>query len=88
MLGCCILAAAGAGLYGSVEEAAGAMVHQTDTLQPDKRRNEDYQFFIDQYAETYPRMRDLVHAVSRRISQEAHSVEVEVDEHGGRGPDR
>jgi FGGY-family pentulose kinase len=70
VLGSCILAAAGAGLFGSVQEAAGAMVHETDTIQPDNQRHEDYRFFVDAYADTYPRMRELVHAVARKVSQD------------------
>jgi ribulose kinase len=87
VLGSAILAAVGAGLYPNVQEAAEAMVQETDTLQPDKQRNQDYQFFIDAYADTYPRMRELIHGMTRKVSQEPHSTEVEVDEHGGRGPD-
>jgi FGGY-family pentulose kinase len=87
VLGSAILAAVGAGLYPNVQEAAEAMVQETDTLQPDKQRNQDYQFFIDAYADTYPRMRELIHGMTRKVSQELHSTEVEVDEHGGRGPD-
>jgi FGGY-family pentulose kinase len=87
VLGACILAATGAGLFGSVQEAASSMVHETDTIEPDRQRKEEYQFFVDAYAETYPRMRELIHGVARRVSPEPHSVEVEVDEHGGRPPD-
>jgi sugar (pentulose or hexulose) kinase len=70
VLGCCILAAAGAGLFGSVPEAAGAMVHETDTIQPDQRRHQDYQLFVDAYAETWPRMRELVHTVVDRVGDQ------------------
>jgi FGGY-family pentulose kinase len=88
VLGSAILAAVGAGLYPNVQDAAGAMVQETDTLQPDKQRNEDYQFFIDAYAETYPRLRELIHTMTHKVRHEAQSMEIEVDEHGGRGPDQ
>jgi FGGY-family pentulose kinase len=83
VLGSCILAAAGAGLFGSVEEAAGAMVHETDTLQPDKAKNEEYQFFVDAYAETWPRMRELSHKVTRHVAGNGTSTETEVNTEGG-----
>jgi FGGY-family pentulose kinase len=69
VLGCAILAAAGAGIYPSVREAAEAMVHETDVLEPDQERHDEYQFFVDAYAETYPRMRDLVQAVARKVGE-------------------
>jgi FGGY-family pentulose kinase len=89
VLGSSILAAAGADLFGNVQEAAAAMVHDTDRLEPDKGRHEEYRFFVDAYADTYPRLRELVHAVARKVgeAEPPHSVEVEVDEHGGRGPE-
>jgi FGGY-family pentulose kinase len=70
VLGAAILAAAGADLYGSVEEAAGEMVRETDTLEPDAQRNEAYQFYVDAYMNTYPQMRDLVHAMTERVGGE------------------
>jgi sugar (pentulose or hexulose) kinase len=80
VLGAAILAATGAGIHPSVQNAAAAMVHETETLQPDKQRNEDYQFFIDAYAETYPRLRELVHAMTRKVREAPRSLEVEVDD--------
>jgi FGGY-family pentulose kinase len=69
VLGCAILAAAGAGIYPGVPQAAEAMVHETEVLEPDKARHDEYQFFVDAYAETYPRLRDLVHAVARKVHE-------------------
>jgi ribulose kinase len=82
-LGSAMLAATGAGIFGSLQEAADAMVHETATIEPDKARHDEYQFFVDAYADTYPRLRELVHAVTRKIGEQAPSIEVEVDEHGG-----
>jgi threonine dehydrogenase-like Zn-dependent dehydrogenase len=45
VLGCAILAAAGAGVHAGVQQAAEAMVHETEVLEPDKDRHEEYQFF-------------------------------------------
>jgi ribulose kinase len=85
VLGSAILAAAGAGLFPSVSDAAAAMVHETDTLDPDKAKNEEYQFYIDAYAETWPQMRDLTHRVVRHhaAGNNAKSVETEVNPEGG-----
>ncbi len=89
VLGSSILAAAGADLFGNVQEAAAAMVHDTEKLEPDKGRHEEYQFFVDAYADTYPRLRELVHAVARKVgeAEPPHSIELEVDAAGGRGPE-
>lgn len=58
-LGACVMAAAGAGLYPSMAEAAAAMVHEVETLQPDRHRHVEYAYFVDQYIATYPRLQDL-----------------------------
>lgn len=72
VLGGAILAATGAGLYASVPEAAGAMVHETDTIEPDPDTHEAYRFYVDAYADTYPALRPLVHRMSEHIAgQEA-----------------
>jgi FGGY-family pentulose kinase len=72
ILGGAILSATGAGLFPSIGQAAAAMVHETDTIEPDASRHEQYQFFVDVYAETYPRMRDLVHRVTEKVAEQAH----------------
>jgi ribulose kinase len=69
VLGSAILAAGGAELFGSIQEAAAAMVHDTDRLEPDRDRHEEYHFFVDAYADTYPRLRELVHAVTRKVGE-------------------
>ncbi|MGH9244244.1 MAG: FGGY-family carbohydrate kinase [Acidimicrobiales bacterium] len=69
ILGGAILSATGAGLFPSIADAAAAMVHETDTIEPDSTRHEQYQFFVDAYAETYPRMRDLIHRVTQKVAE-------------------
>lgn len=69
ILGGAILSAVGAGLFEDIPEAAAAMVHETDTIEPDRARHEEYQFYVDAYAETYPAMRDLVHRMTRKVSE-------------------
>ena len=67
VLGCAILAAVGAGVYDDVGQAAGAMVHDTDTLEPDAASHEEYQFYVDQYVDAYPQMRELIHKVVKHV---------------------
>lgn len=60
-LGSCILAAAGAGLYPSVQEAADAMVHERARLEPDMDKHEEYAFYVDRYQEQYPALQEQIH---------------------------
>jgi FGGY-family pentulose kinase len=68
-LGSAVLAAAGAGIFANLQEAAGAMVHETDVIVPDKGRHAAYQFYVDAYIDTYPKVRELVHAVTRKVGE-------------------
>ena len=70
ILGGAILSAVGAGLFPSIRDAAGTMVHETDTIEPDPARHEEYRFYVDAYADTYPQMRELVHRVSERVAEQ------------------
>lgn len=58
VLGCAILAAVGAGIYDSIEEAADQMVRIKKIVEPDLARHEEYQFYVDQYIKTYERLKD------------------------------
>ncbi|MGO1510182.1 MAG: FGGY-family carbohydrate kinase [Actinomycetales bacterium] len=60
-LGSCILAATGAGLHKDIPSAADAMVHTADTIEPDMKAHEEYQFYLDSYIDTYPRMQEPIH---------------------------
>jgi hypothetical protein len=60
---------AGAGIHPDVRQAAEAMVHETEVIEPDQARHDEYQFFVDAYAETCPRVRDLVQAVTRKVHE-------------------
>lgn len=60
-LGSCILAAAGAGLYPSVQEAADAMVHERARIEPDMDKHEEYSFYVDRYAEQFPAVQEIMH---------------------------
>jgi FGGY-family pentulose kinase len=65
LLGDAILASCGAGVYGSIEEAAGNMVRVRAKIEPDMRRYEAYRYYVDRYIETYTRMCDLMHDMLR-----------------------
>ena len=67
-LGSAMLAAVGAGLFTSIQNAASVMVHETTVLVPDRRRYEAYQFYVDAYINTYPRLQNLIHTVTRNVS--------------------
>ena len=69
ILGGAILSATGAGLFDSIPDAAKAMVHETDRIEPDSERHEEYSFYVDAYANTYPAMRELVHGVARHVAE-------------------
>jgi FGGY-family pentulose kinase len=68
-LGACMLAAVGAGLFDSIEDAGNAMVQTGETFEPDQAAHEEYQFYVDAYADTYPQMRELVHSVAQRVRE-------------------
>ena len=65
VLGSAMLAAVGAGVYPSIQEASENMVHTERTIEPDAGRHEEYKFYVDRYVETYPQMRELMHDMSR-----------------------
>ena len=44
------------------------MVHETDTIEPDQQTHEEYQFYVDAYAETYPALRDLIHGMTEHVA--------------------
>jgi FGGY-family pentulose kinase len=58
-LGSSIMAAAGAGLYDSIQTAADKMVHTVDVIEPDMDRHEQYKFYVDAFIDTYPRIQEL-----------------------------
>ncbi len=72
-LGSCILAAAGAGLYSSVQEAADNMVHTREHIEPDMARHEEYKYFADKYCEQYPLVQEHVHDLVDHVAA-AHAT--------------
>ena len=66
-LGACVMAATVAGAYGSLTDAADAMVRPVSTIEPDPQRHEEYSYFVDSYIRTYPALRELQHAMSEHL---------------------
>ena len=69
-LGSAILGAVGAGVYPDVHEAARNMVHVEGGIEPNQEAHEEYKFYVDKYAETYPRMKELMHEVSHHVASQ------------------
>ncbi|MBD0252999.1 MAG: xylulose kinase [Rubrobacter sp.] len=69
-LGSAILGAVGAGIYPDIQEAARNMVHVTNSIEPDPAMHEEYKFYVDKYAQTYPQMKDLMHEVSHHVASQ------------------
>ncbi|MEZ4582259.1 MAG: hypothetical protein R3A10_11615 [Caldilineaceae bacterium] len=47
-----------AGLYPDVPTAAGRMVHVRSQIRPNPEAHEAYKFYVQQYIDTYPPLRD------------------------------
>jgi len=69
-LGAAMLAAVGAGIHPDVPTAAERMVQVERTIEPDQARHEEYAFYLDQYIETYGRMKDLMHRMVRHLDEQ------------------
>ena len=63
VLGSCMMAAVGAGVYQDLQDAAENMVHTTDTIEPRADVHQEYQFYVDKYCESYPALQELTHEV-------------------------
>jgi len=68
VLGSAILGAVGAGLYPDIRTAVAQMVHTDRTLEPDPDRHEEYKFYVDSYIETYERMKEPMHRMTRHVA--------------------
>lgn len=64
-LGSAILAAVAAGLYSDVVTAAGQMSRIAGRIEPNPERHAQYQFYVEQYIATYPRLQPLMHEMAR-----------------------
>ena len=74
VLGSAILGAVGAGLYPDIRTAVAQMVHTERTLEPDPDRHEEYKFYVDSYIETYERMKEPMHRMTRHVAAKGASA--------------
>jgi len=61
ILGCCIVAAVGAGVYGRFEEATRAMVRKNKVIRPDPAAHEEYRELFEDYITLYQQLKPLMH---------------------------
>ena len=66
-LGSAIAGAVAAGMYGSLGEAAAAMVRFARTIEPDSAVTERYRIYVDQYEATYEALKGLSHELTATI---------------------
>lgn len=66
-LGAGMLAAAGAGLYGTIAEAAAAMSGIRHTYEPDAQTGAAYDRFYEIYRQLYPRLRETFDALQGAV---------------------
>ena len=71
LLGCAVLAAVGLGVYDDTAAASRKMVRIARTYEPDRSAHETYRFYFDLYKETYPQLKDLMHRMNRRETDES-----------------
>lgn len=61
LLGDAILAAYGADIFATIEEAVDRIVKIKKKVEPDAEKTEQYRYYVDQYIATYPRLKDMMH---------------------------
>ncbi len=67
LLGSAVAAAVGASFYPTLRQAAEAMVTISGAYEPDQRQHEAYQFFVENYRETYQQLKHVMHDVVRHL---------------------
>ena len=77
VLGTCMVAAVGAGLFKDLPEAATQMVHEIDFIEPDQERDEEYQYYVDKYCDTYPQLCPMIHDM---VDHEADKTDDHTDQ--------
>ncbi len=45
------------------------MVHEMAMIEPNKDRHDAYQFYVDTYIDTFSRLQDLMHTVTRHVGE-------------------
>lgn len=67
-LGSAILGAVAAGLYPDTQIAANQMVQVRNRIEPNQTMHNAYQFYVDQYINTYPALQEMMHATARHVA--------------------
>lgn len=70
LLGSAILAAVASGLYPTIQEGAQKMVRIKDRILPDPNNYETYQFYVDQYIQTYDRLTECMHKMIAKTARD------------------
>ncbi|MBK8022599.1 MAG: xylulose kinase [Chloroflexi bacterium] len=65
LLGTAVAAAVGAGWFPTLPEASRKMTRVTGEYLPDPERHQQYQFYVDQYRQTYQQLKTVMHNVTR-----------------------
>ncbi|PIE33561.1 xylulose kinase [candidate division KSB3 bacterium] len=68
-LGSAILAAVGADIYGSIQDAANKMVAVEKVIEPDMERYKAYRFYVEQYAQTYELLKDESRKTAKHLEE-------------------
>jgi ribulokinase len=69
-LGSAILGAVAAGLYPDLQTAADKMVQVRSRIEPNPDVHQVYQFYVDQYINTYPALQELTHVMTRHVEKQ------------------
>jgi FGGY-family pentulose kinase len=67
-LGAALVAAAHAGHFANLDEAARAMVRVADVIEPQRENQRLYDSYYEKYLATYPALRGLMHALANERS--------------------
>jgi len=68
-LGTAIAAAAGAGCFADVRQAAASMVQITSKVEPRAADKATYDFLYERYVGLYPPLRDTIHDLAERTAE-------------------
>ncbi len=68
LLGSAMLAGVGAGVFTDLPDAAKAMVHTVDVIEPNPEAHQAYQYNYQAYLDTYPVMQGLMDKMTRHLN--------------------
>ena len=54
--------------FPAAVEAADAMVHEARVYRPDAARHQEYRFWVEQYLQLYPALKDIQHTVHNHLA--------------------